>query len=72
VTPPRRGRWLIAGGLVGLALSPEARRLGTGLRARATRLGRSAGDPVAPFLEAPCHAHDRAVAAGEARRTAAR
>ena len=58
----RRGRWLLAGGLLGLALSPDARRVGVGLRARATRLGRPPGDPVAPFREAPCYEHDRAEA----------
>ncbi len=57
----RRGGLLLAGGLIGVALSPEARRAGIGLRARMTRLGRSAGDPVAPFAEAPCYAYDRAV-----------
>jgi hypothetical protein len=66
----RRGRWLLAGGLLGLALSPEARRAGVTLRARATRLGRRAGDPVDPFRQAPCYAHDRE-AAGEATRTEA-
>ena len=68
----RRGRWLLAGGLLGLALSPEARRVGVGLRARATRLGRRAGDPVDPFRQAPCYAHDRAVAAEAAQAEATR
>ena len=68
-----RGRWLVAGGLVGLALSPGARRAGIGLRARATRLRRGAGDgPVAPFLEAPCHQPDRVAAEDAARTEAAR
>jgi hypothetical protein len=66
----RRGGWLLAGGIIGVALSPGARRAGMGLRARATRLGRAAGDPVAPFREAPCYEHDRA-AAGTARSTEA-
>jgi hypothetical protein len=57
----RRGRWLLAGGVIGVALTPGARRAGLGLRARVTRLGRSAGDPVAPFREAPCYARDRTV-----------
>ncbi len=63
----RRGRWLLAGGLLGLALSPEARRVGVTLRARATRIGRRAGDPVDPFRQAPCYAHDRAAAAAAPR-----
>jgi hypothetical protein len=58
----RRRRWLVAGGIVGIALSPQARRAGMGLRARATRLARISTDPVAPFREAPCYEHDRAVA----------
>ena len=70
--PVRRGRWLLAGGLLGLALSPDARRVGVTLRARATRIGRRAGDPVNPFRQAPCYAHDRAAAAGAARTEAAR
>ena len=57
----RRGRWLLAGGVIGVALTPGARRAGLGMRARVTRLGRSAGDPVAPFREAPCYAHDARV-----------
>ena len=68
----RRGRWILAGGIVGLALSPGARRMGMGVRARATRLGRAAGDPEAPFREAPCYEHDRSAATGAARREAAR
>jgi len=68
----RRGRWILAGGIVGLALSPGARRMGMSVRARATRLGRAAGDPEAPFREAPCYEHDRATADGPARTEAAR
>jgi hypothetical protein len=73
MTPARRRRrWLLAGGLVGLALSPQARRAGVGLRARAARLARPSADPVAPFREAPCYEHDRAEArAGDAARTEA-
>ena len=69
----RRGRWLLAGGIVGLALSPGARRAGMGIRARVTRLARPPGDdPVAPFLAAPCYEHDRAAADGVVRTEAAR
>lgn len=60
----RRGRWLLAGGIVGVALSPGARRAGMGLRARLRRLGRGAGDPVAPFTEAPCYADDAVTTPG--------
>ena len=70
--PHRRGRWVIAGGLLGLALSPDARRIGVGLRARARRISRSPGDPVAPFRQAPCYEHDRAAATDAARTEAAR
>lgn len=68
----RRGRWVIAGGLLGLALSPDARRMGVGLRARARRVTRAPGDPVAPFRQAPCYEHDRAAATGATRTEAAR
>lgn len=68
----RRGRWILAGGILGLALSPGARRLGMSARARTTRLGRAAGDPEAPFREAPCYEHDRSAADGPARTEAAR
>jgi hypothetical protein len=74
MTPARRRRrWLLAGGLVGLALSPQARRAGSELRARAARLGRPSADPVAPFRQAPCYEHDRAEAhaGGQARTEAA-
>ncbi|HMN98559.1 MAG TPA: hypothetical protein PKD59_04030 [Miltoncostaeaceae bacterium] len=68
----RRGRWLLAGGLLGLALSPQARNAGMTLRARATRIGRRVGDPVDPFRQAPCYAHDRDAAAAASRTEAAR
>jgi hypothetical protein len=62
----------VAGGIVGLALSPPARRAGIEMRARLTRLGRPVTDPVAPFREAPCYEHDRAAADEAARTEAAR
>ena len=74
MTPSRRRRrWIVAGGILGgLALSPQARRAGMELRARATRLARLSADPVAPFAEAPCYEYDRAEArAGGAARTEA-
>jgi hypothetical protein len=74
VTPSRRrSRWLLAGGIIGVALSPQARRAGIELRARAARLGRASADPVAPFRQAPCYEHDRAEAraGGPARSEAA-
>ena len=64
-------RWLLAGGIIGLALSPQARRAGIELRARATRLGRTSADPVAPFREAPCYEHDLAAARADAASTEA-
>lgn len=42
------------------------------LRARATRIGRRVGDPVDPFRQAPCYAHDRDAAAAASRTEAAR
>lgn len=68
----RRGGWLLAGGIIGVALSPRARRAGMGLRARATRLGRVAGDPVGPFTEAPCYEYERGRAAEATQAEAAR
>lgn len=68
----RRGRWILAGGILGLALSPGARRAGMGARARLTRLVNGAGDPEAPFRQAPCYEHDRSAAGGHARTEAAR
>ena len=51
----RRGRLIVVAGLIGVILTPPvapARRAATEwLRRR-----RSFTDPVAPFLEAPCHA----------------
>ena len=73
MTSGRRARWLLAGGVVGgLALAPRIRRGSIALRARATRVSRAGGDPVAPFCEAPCYEHDRAAAGGSARTEAAR
>jgi hypothetical protein len=73
VSGRRRGGWLLAGGLAGLALSsPPARRLAMGIRVRAARLAPAAGrDPVGPFREAPCYEHDRAEAAARSERTGA-
>lgn len=59
-SPPRRGRWLVAGGLAGLALSWPAGRLRTLWRTRAPG---PASDPVSAFRAAPCYEHDRAAAA---------
>lgn len=68
----RRRGWLLAGGIVGLALSPRARRAGLDLRARAMRLGHPAADPVAPFRQAPCYEYDRTVSEDPSRTEAAR
>lgn len=73
MTTGRRARWLVAGGVLGgLALAPRISRGGIVLRARATRMSRAGGDPVAPFCEAPCYEHDRLAADGSARTEAAR
>lgn len=60
----RRGRWLVAGGLVGLVLSPAAAPYRQALAARVLRLRRAGPDPVAAFREAPCYAHDELAGAG--------
>lgn len=54
---PRRGRrgLVVIGGLVGLALSPAAARQRSAAIGRLDRMLRRSGDPVDPFLEAPCH-----------------
>jgi len=46
---------VVVGGLVGLAFSPAAARARTATLGRLERLRRRGADPVAPFLEAPCH-----------------
>ncbi len=68
---PRRRRWLVAGGVLGLVISPAAAPYRQAIAARALRLRRPGADPVAPFREAPCYAHEdahegRAVTSGEA------
>ncbi|MGD9695977.1 MAG: hypothetical protein AB7V42_09990 [Thermoleophilia bacterium] len=68
----RRGRWLLAGGIVGLALAPGARRAGRDLRDRVARLGHPGVDPVERFLDAPCYRReDVGAAAGSGRTEAA-
>jgi len=62
----RRRGLVILGGLLGLALSPAASRTRTAALARLERLRRRSGDPVSPFLEAPCHRHAAPAADGEA------
>jgi hypothetical protein len=62
---PERGRgrrWLLAGGILGLALSPAAAPYRRAVAARALRLRPPLADPVAAFREAPCYAHDDAAA----------
>jgi hypothetical protein len=68
---PRRRRWLVAGGVLGLVLSPAAAPYRQAIAARALRLRRPGADPVAPFREAPCYEREgaqegKAVASGEA------
>lgn len=60
MTPGGRRRWLVAGGVVGLAaLAPVAGRAGRSARARVLRARREIEDPVSAFCEAPCYQHDR-------------
>lgn len=51
----RRARWLVAVGLVGAALAPPVAPLRRAAIERLLRLRAMLGDPVAPFLDAPCH-----------------
>jgi hypothetical protein len=60
----RRRGLVVLGGLVGIALSPAAARARTAAIGRLERLRRRGGDPVAPFMEAPCHL-DRGGAIGD-------
>jgi len=54
----RRGRSIVVAGLIGVILAPAAAPVH---RAAAEWLRRRASaDPVAPFLEAPCHAEQDA------------
>lgn len=48
-------RWLIAGGIVGLAASPTIVRAVREARARSSRAERHGSDPVEAFREAPCY-----------------
>ena len=60
MTRDAAARWLARGRRGGrLALAPASGARASTIRARATRLGRAGGDPVAPFREAPCYEHDR-------------
>ena len=51
----RRGRRLVMAGLVGAALAPTLGPVRRVAAERWLRLRGMLGDPVAPFLEAPCH-----------------
>jgi hypothetical protein len=55
----RSGRWLAAAGLLGVAFAPPAVRARRAFGDRITRLRNLAGDPVAPFLDAPCEREAR-------------
>lgn len=71
MTPPghaRRGRWLLAGGLAGLALSGPISRMRGAVRRRAARAA-AAADPVSAFTRAPCYSRDRQPGAGTGDRT---
>jgi hypothetical protein len=62
-----RRRWLVAGGLLGLVLSPVAAPYREALVTRALRLRRPGADPAAAFREAPCYAYDEELARDAAR-----
>lgn len=51
----RARRWVIAGGVVGLAASPSIVRAIRELRARSMRAQRPGSDPIAGFRKAPCY-----------------
>ena len=54
-------RWLVAGGVLGLAaLAPSAAKAAGSARALVLRARRELEDPVSAFCEAPCYEHDRA------------
>lgn len=55
VPKTRRGRRLVVAGLVGAALAPTLAPVRRVAAARALRLRALLGDPVAPFMNAPCH-----------------
>lgn len=67
---PRARRWIVAGGIAGLALAPSAVRVGGDLRARLARARAELDDPVSAFCGAPCYEHDRATGRGTPRREA--
>ena len=51
----RRGRWILAGGLLGAALAPPVAPLRRAAVEGLLRLRATFGDSVAPFMDAPCH-----------------
>ena len=62
-------RWLVVGGVVGLAaLTPSAMRAAGSARAMVLRARRELEDPVSAFCEAPCYSHDRLQDPGSAAR----
>jgi hypothetical protein len=58
----RRRGLVVLGGLAGLALAARSR---SAFHVRVERMKNRAGDPVAPFLDAPCH-RGEAVSIGDA------
>lgn len=62
-------RWLVVGGVVGLAaLVPSAIRAAGSAHAVVLRARRELEDPVSAFCEAPCYGHDRSQEPGSAAR----
>lgn len=64
----RARRWIVAGGIAGLALAPSAVRVGGDLRVRLARARAELDDPVSAFCAAPCYEYDRATGRGAAAR----
>ena len=56
-TTPPRARWILAGGVLGLAISAPIARFARNVRSQLDSLGPK--DAMAPFLLAPCEQLDR-------------
>ena len=56
-TTPPRARWILAGGVLGLAISAPIARFARNVRSHIDSLGPR--DAIAPFLGAPCEQVER-------------